>query len=330
MAARGYARWIVLILLLTGISCGKTTRVDKVPVEEVASVAGGAQTSGSQEPTVAEMEQLIARLTPLHTRLGPPEPGDWLDVHDEPGQTFEQYRKSSPVTARGARKVIYIQPIGTFTKGQRRVVEQTAEFMALFFGLEVKTLADIPVGGGWPEHARRVHPSWGDEQLLTTHILDDVLKPRLPADGATILGFTAMDLWPGRGWNFVFGQASLRDRVGVWSIYRKGDADGGVAERRKCLLRTVKTATHETGHMFSALHCTAYECNMCGSNSLDESDRRPLALCPQCLAKLVWATGVDPVDRFDKLAAFCNKVGLDHEAAFYERSRAALAAGPGS
>ena len=90
------------------------------------------------------------------------------------------------------------------------------------------------------------------------------------------------------------------------------------------LHRTLKTATHEIGHMFSMQHCTEYECNMCGSNSRAESDRRPLALCPDCLAKLCWATKADPKGRFGRLAAFCKKHGLKNEQELYERSLAAL------
>ena len=76
--------------------------------------------------------------------------------------------------------------------------------------------------------------------------------------------------------------------------------------------------------MFSMRHCIAYECNMCGSNHRAESDRRPLALCPHCLAKLSYATGADPKKRFEKLIAFCKANGLEQEQAFYEKSLAAL------
>jgi len=75
------------------------------------------------------------------------------------------------------------------------------------------------------------------------------------------------------------------------------------------------------------LHCTAYECNMCGSNHREESDRRPIALCPECLAKVCWAAAVDPTQRFRSLAEFCKENGLTDEAAFYEKSIEALTAG---
>jgi archaemetzincin len=81
----------------------------------------------------------------------------------------------------------------------------------------------------------------------------------------------------------------------------------------------MKVATHETGHMFSIPHCTKYECNMCGSNNLAESDRRPVEVCPECLAKICWATDCDPAERFRKLAEFCREQKLEAEQKIYEK-----------
>ena len=89
---------------------------------------------------------------------------------------------------------------------------------------------------------------------------------------------------------------------------------------RLCLLRTIKVATHETGHMFSMQHCIQLECNMNGSNNLPESDRHPLEVCPNCLAKLCHATGAKPIARFEKLIEFCKANGLKQEQEFYEKS----------
>ena len=95
-----------------------------------------------------------------------------------------------------------------------------------------------------------------------------MLKPHRPIDAVAVLGLTAEDLWPGDDWNFVFGQASLSERVGVWSLHRNGNVDGSVDEQRLFLRRTLKTAVHETGHMLSIPHCIAFQCGMNGSNSL--------------------------------------------------------------
>ncbi|MEJ2717121.1 MAG: archaemetzincin, partial [Deltaproteobacteria bacterium] len=278
--------------------------------------------SGSVERT-AMIRDAMEKLRPLHSRLGPPRPGDWLDRHHEPGQTFREYTTSRPVLPTRERRTIYVQPLGEFSSTQREIITLTAQFLGLYFGLPVKVQEDLPLSV-IPATARRVHPSWGDHQILTTYVLEKLLRPRLPLDAVAYIAFTTSDLWPGRGWNFVFGQASLVERVGVWSIYRNGDPDAGPAGFRICLLRTMKTATHEMGHMFSMTHCTAYACNMCGSNHREEADRRPIACCPECVAKIWWATGADPLQRYHALAAFCKEHGLKQEAEFYTKSIKAL------
>ena len=279
--------------------------------------------AGRRTEDKPELPAQFRKLLPLHQKLGKPRPGDWLAVHPEPGQTYRQYVGGRPTKPDKRRKVIYVQPLGDFNRTQRKIINRTAEFLGIYFELPVKVREELPLGL-IPEKARRTHPTWGDKQILSTYVLHDVLRPRLPKDACVLIAFTTSDLWPGEGWNFVFGQASLRERVGVWSIYRNGDPTQSDQAFRLCLRRTIKTATHETGHMFSMMHCTLFECNMCGSNHRAESDRRPLALCPHCLAKLCHATGADPRKRFEKLITFCKANGLKAEQEFYEKSLAAL------
>ena len=268
----------------------------------------------------------FARLLPLHTKLGSPQPGDWLAEHKEPGQSYAAYLRSRPIRVDPRRRVIYVQPLGEFDAAQGKVLERTAEFLGLYFQLPVKVREGLSLDL-IPAAARREHPTWHVKQILTTYVLADVLRPRLPASACAYIALTTSDLWPGEGWNFVFGQASLSERVGVWSIARNGDPHGDEAAFRLCLIRTLKTASHETGHMFSLPHCTFYKCNMCGSNHREEADRRPLWLCPHCLAKLCHATGANPVKRFKDLAAFSKREGLKAEQEFYEKSLAILTNG---
>jgi len=173
-----------------------------------------------------------------------------------------------------------------------------------------------------PARARRTHPSWGDPQVLTSYILHEILEPERPADALACLALTASDLWPGQGWNFVFGQANLRERIGVWSIYRNGDPG---EDFTLCLRRTLSTASHETGHILGLAHCTAYSCLMNGSNHQEEKDRRPMHLCPVCLRKLCWNLRFEPVPYLMKLKEFCQQNGFDPESGWYERAIAALA-----
>ena len=157
----------------------------------------------------------------------------------------------------------------------------------------------------------------------TTYVLDTVLKPRRPKDAVAVLGITASDLWPGKDWNFVFGQASLSERVGIWSLSRFGDPTKGEDERRRFLVRTLKLAVHETGHMFGIRHCVHFKCGMNGSNSLDETDGSTLAFCPECVAKICWACRVPPAKWFAEMAKFGKRNELD-ETKLWERCRQVL------
>ena len=272
-----------------------------------------------QPERLREIRKSISKIKSIHSKQGKPEPGEWLDQHKEPGQTFLQYSRSRPVVLTRSRPKIYVQPIGDFTPKQKELVKVSQEFLSIYFNCETEILGSIGIEN-IPQKAKRVHPRWGDKQILSTYVLDEVLGPALPGDAAALIALTSSDLWPGENWNFVFGQASLRNRVGVWSFYRHGKIDGTPEESRLCLKRTLKVATHETGHMFSINHCTHYRCNMQGSNSLPESDRQPIYLCPECHAKVMWATGFDPKERYTKLIEFCKKYDLQSALAFYKKS----------
>ncbi|MHC4661963.1 MAG: archaemetzincin [Planctomycetota bacterium] len=273
------------------------------------------------ETRAQELAELIESLVPLHKKLlGPPKKGDWLAQHKEAGQTFKEYIECKPERPTDERCYLYIQPLGEFTETQRKIIQLAGRFMSLYFNLQVKIAKDLPLSE-IPDHARRIHKAWKNTQLFAPYILDYVLYPRLQKDAAAYIAFTATDLYPHEDWNFVYGLASLRQRVGVWSIYHNGDPEKDEDSYRLCLLRTLKMATHETGHMFSMKHCTAYECNMCGCNNRKESDRNPLWLCPECMSKICWATKTNPLARYEHLSEFCCENGLVREARFYNRSR---------
>jgi len=273
-------------------------------------------------PDLSTLRQAAETLRPLMQPKTPPGEGDWLAVYEECGQTFDQYRASRPKRPTSRRTKLYIQPIGEFTKVRLQHLEATTELMGLVFGVPVQVLEPL-AEAAIPAAARRHHPTERNLQFLSPYILDEVLLPRRPADAVAVLGLTATDLFPEPSWNFVFGQASLRDRVGVWSLARYGDPE---KERAAVLRRTLQVATHETGHMFGIEHCTMHECGMNGSNNLAESDRAPLAFCSECELKLWWACKLDPLPRYRKLAEFAKQKGLAAEEAEWRRRIAALEA----
>jgi archaemetzincin len=267
------------------------------------------------------------RLRPLASPLLPPLPGDWLDEHRERGQTFRQYLSANPVRRGRALNTIYLCLLGDFAEPQQKVIDVATEYLGLFFDVPVQVRRRVPLSA-IPPAARRKHPAWGDKQLLTAFILRDVLEPDRPADALAYLALTARDLWPGGGWNFVFGEADFRRRVGVWSVYRNGYPGGSERAYRLCLRRTLQIATHETGHILTMRHCTAYQCLMNGCNNQQERDGQPLHLCPVCLRKVVWNLQVEPVPYLKRLGAFCGQNGLEEAADWYGTAVAALATGP--
>lgn len=175
-------------------------------------------------------------------------------MHREPGQTFEQYvAGGSAIFPTTARATLVVQPLGTFSSANERIVRTVARALEAHFGL--RTRLAPPIALDIPPEARRGSRGFG-EQALTKHLLA-ALQKRLPDDATAYVAFTEMDLFPDASWNFVFGQASLQERVGVWSLARNGDPTSDDLAYRRALLRAAKTATHEVGHMFGMHHCTA-------------------------------------------------------------------------
>lgn len=288
---------------------------------KTAPPATNTATSETSRASLEQVRRTVEALRPVGVALDAPQPGDWRERFTEPPQTLDEYLASDPTVAREDRRKLYVQPLGTFSPARRKIVTLTAEFLGDYFGLEVVTLPDRLLDTV-PFDSQR--EGLTGRQILAGYIVDRMLAPEVPADGAVLVGLTDVDLYPEPAWNFVFGVANLKARAGVWSMARFGYPDDGPGAFRECLLRTLKIATHETGHAFSLPHCVLYRCSMNGSNSLDETDKCPLDLCPECTGKLTWATGADARTRLERIAEFCRKNGLRPEEALARRSLEAL------
>ncbi|EAY28965.1 archaemetzincin [Microscilla marina] len=262
-----------------------------------------AQTACGQPPNNDQvLYEKINKTAYLHAPVPKPGYRDWLTLHKESGQSFKQYSALARKFKKNSANIFYIQPIGKFNNKQQEILQLTGKYLSIFYQLPVKFLPLISPKE-IPANARRKNPHTKQPQVLSTYLLSEVLKKNFPKDAALVIGFTSEDLYPAPQWNFVFGQASLSDKVGVWSMSRFGDPSL-VANYNLCLLRTFKTATHETGHMLGIYHCVAYHCNMGGSNHLQELDKKPVWFCPECLAKICWKQGIDPAKRYNDLERF--------------------------
>lgn len=303
---------VIVLLLAALVITGCQTRIEHINSANSSSSAG--------DPRPPQLIAAMEAVMPFFSPLPKPGPADWLATFKEPGQSFAEYLNSNPTVPTDARKIIYVLPLGKFTSRQSDVIRITSQYLEAFYGLQVKALPQQSITRPLQIRDSRINAVSKKEQVRTGYILDDVLRPMLPDDGAALIAFTNEDLFPDSSMNYVFGQASLGNRVGVWSLYR---LDNG-ADRRTFLLRTIKIAAHETGHMFSMHHCIAYNCVMSGSNHLDETDSHPIDACPECMAKVSWFSHVHPAVRYQRLAGVCRQNGLQKEAVEFEKKYAAV------
>jgi len=234
-----------------------------------------------------------------------PGPNDWLGLHNEDGQTFGEYRESGANRPDATRRTIYLLPIGDFPEETSPPLEEIRAYAATFFQMTVKLLPAYQPDD--LEFSPRKNPRSGQRQVLTTDVME-FLQTRLPPDAYCLLGITMTDLYPKPSWNYVFGQASLEERVGIYSLARYDPAfwndERGKDYHAVILQRSCKVLAHETAHMFGLQHCIYFECVVNGSNHMVETDAQPQHLCPVCLHKLHYAVGFDAARRYEALAKF--------------------------
>lgn len=275
-----------------------------------------------RERAIGPTEKLSRRLQRVfdpagYLPLARPGPHDWLANHPEPGQTYEQFLAAGPNTPDKRRRHIDLLVVGSFTPKNSPSPPTLAEYATAYLGIQSRLLK--PARLAELSATSRVNPHTHKRQIYTPDILD-ALRKRIAKDAFCLQAVTMEDLYPDPSWNFVFGQASLTDRVGVYSFARYTPDFSGEARdgdyRKRLLRRSLKVMVHEIGHMFGLLHCVYFRCLMNGSNHLAEADARPMHLCPACLRKLHHSVGFDPVARYQRLETFYRRHGFAAEADF--------------
>jgi len=110
------------------------------------------------------------------------------------------------------------------------------------------------------------------------HALEHDLEPHT----RLLLGVADVDLFSPL-FTYVFGEAQLGGRVGIFSLHRLHPAHYGLPEDpRVVAARARKEALHESGHLLGLVHCRYRDCAMRFSGAAEEVDLKPDRFCPAC------------------------------------------------
>lgn len=241
------------------------------------------------------------KIAPLDAPKKSPAEGDWLAEHSESYQSLAAYKSSHPIQATSQRPFLYVVKMGKYSTWDDSLFSIVSKGLSACFQIEVKVLTPMP-DSVMKSSLIRENGQWD-----ANFIIHDVLPRVIPHNAVALIALSSRDLYPGNDWNYVFGLASLKNRTGVWSVYRMGNPACGWDEFKLAAKRTLHVALHETGHMFGIRHCVAYECIMNGSNSLSELDRQTNWFCHDCLQKLCWNRHLQPEKHLKAMEEFYNK-----------------------
>ncbi|EAS03423.1 peptidase family M54 protein (macronuclear) [Tetrahymena thermophila SB210] len=262
------------------------------PTQQQREKALGDLSSLSQK-NQTQIKKIIGYFKPVPN----PYSDDWLYNQKEEGQTFDKYIEK-PRTIDTKKRKIYIQPLEQDIN--KEFVDKLKIFAsAFFFGIKVDFLPLLEV----EKLGVKTRINENKKQFYAPKILE-LLKESKPKDAYCIIGICMTDIYNKESWNFVFGLASLQEKVGVFSFaryqesfyYPKAQVDQDLVIYRSC-----KVMCHEVVHQFGIKHCIYYHCIMNGSNHYEESGSKPFQLCPVCLRKMQYALQFDLADRYRAL-----------------------------
>jgi archaemetzincin len=218
-------------------------------------------------------------------------------------------------------------------------LDTISKFSYLFFpGCQTEIVTPIDFDD---QMRKRVNAYTEQPQYLTGHLearLKRMKRQRHNQRELFCVGVTMADIYPGPGWNFVYGEASPEEGIGIYSFARFDPKffDSSPEELLKpctkeeqvvMLRRAVSTYVHEVMHLFGLEHCIYYLCLMNGTNCESEMDGQLLYLCPVCLRKmhiLFDDQNYKIIDMYRGLMELSKEVGFEEEARWYENRLKAI------
>jgi archaemetzincin len=277
------------------------------------SLSKRTQRSIAIEEDTQETLRAITPSSDFFDRLPRPERGDWLAENEEHGQSYYDFvstlhRKGKERCPSSLSNVVLLVPIGETLNGSlgRQFLNHIQAFCRAFYcpmrvDIHPSVLDVSSVSCRLNEH--------GHKQYLTSQICTLIQDHTSSVPNIFCrLGITFEDIYPGERWNFVFGEASMVDKAGVFSLarhcprfsdgwaisdhHRRNGAHAHLnPEETVCWLQhALRTMVHEIGHMLQLEHCIYYRCVMNGSNGHHDTAGMTSFCCPICLRKVLHAT----------------------------------------
>lgn len=257
-----------------------------------------------------------------------PGAGDWLAERVEVGQSFTSFTKMQfRASPHGTYNTIILVTLGDGLSATLQ--EHLRQYIATFYQTECVVIGIPDVDTAIREGPIRtcVNAFTRQRQLFAGDAMAYVEKcatrtRALSRCAVATIGVTMEDLTKDDTWNFVYGQASLAEGRGIFSIARFSpefnDEPVSSSEEREhvVLKRACKVVSHELGHIFGLKHCINFQCLLNGANHLGELNRQVLYECPSCTKKLQYSFGWDLQRRYTEIIALMVAYGFTGEATF--------------
>jgi archaemetzincin len=197
---------------------------------------------------------------------------------NEVEQTFEAFETSKAMRANARRNVLNIVIIDKgISKEEREILQIVSDYLKVVHGVTVALTTNYTL----TDENRR-----GNQYAVESNISQIITN--LP-ENAFVLGFTSEDLYPYEyrdSINFIFGVGLWENAAGLFSTCRIKSQSFETT-----LIRLMRLASHEFGHMRGLDHCTNYACCMQGVNSMGEADEVPLTFCALDMTKICRLNG---------------------------------------
>ena len=165
--------------------------------------------------------------------LPAPRPHEWLAIHEEPGQTFDEFVRTATRAPAGER-VIYLQPVdclqpaGEVAALSDACLSTLAGFVSAFFQLDVRVRPPLLLDPA--TLVTRAAPDAGTPQVYAGDILARLFADK-PSDAFCVLGLKAHALFPHPIVSFAFGEASAANPGNTPSLLQQFPLVGEILAR---------------------------------------------------------------------------------------------------